>query len=224
MIRPDGSRSAALDSIRPGRAKTGSRSTSGVRSVKAATPRPRNPGGPWRCRGAAWRRLVGSRNSKSETGRGAGGKRHVSSADAGHWLTRGVVRPLCLRWRPGIGTECCVRISEKRHLPRPHGAVRVGGGEQLAVRAECHPLHVAPRAGFGREDAGCGSCGLSCDRPVGPYVWQSHGPPGTVEPLARRRAEEPEVPGRQRGDVSMQIPAQHARGTAAAKQTKENHD
>jgi hypothetical protein len=58
--------SAGFDPSRA--AKAGSRSTSGARSVKAATPRPRNPGGPWRCRGVAWRRCASSRNSRSETG------------------------------------------------------------------------------------------------------------------------------------------------------------
>ncbi len=72
---------------------------------------------------------------------GAGGKRHVSSADAGLRPTRGVVRPVCLCRRPGIGTECCVWIIEKRHIPCPYGAVRVGCGEQLAVLAERHPVH-----------------------------------------------------------------------------------
>jgi len=60
----DGSRSPTPDSIRPGRTKAALQSTSGVRSAKAATPRPRNPGGPWRCRGAAWRRFASSRTSK----------------------------------------------------------------------------------------------------------------------------------------------------------------
>jgi hypothetical protein len=59
----------------------------------------------------------------------AGGKRHVSSADAGLWFTRGVSRPFCLCWRPGIYAQCRVRIGEKRHWPRPHGAVGVGAGQ-----------------------------------------------------------------------------------------------
>ena len=45
------------------------------------------------------------------------GSRHLL-AGAGLRFTRGVMRPICLcRWSD-IGTECCVRVSEKRHLPQ----------------------------------------------------------------------------------------------------------
>ena len=53
---PDGSRSPRPDSIPRRAGRTGTRSTSGGRSGTAATPRPVSHGGPWRCRGGAWRR------------------------------------------------------------------------------------------------------------------------------------------------------------------------
>ncbi len=68
-----------------------------------------------------------------------------SSAGAGLRFTRGVLRPFCLCRRSDIGTQCRVRVGEKRHLPHPHGAVRVSGGQELAVRAEHHPRRAARR-------------------------------------------------------------------------------
>ena len=58
---------------RPGQARTASRFTSGARSARAATPRPRSRGGPWRCRGAAWRRCAssGAAGAGPANGRGA---------------------------------------------------------------------------------------------------------------------------------------------------------
>ena len=94
-----------------------------------------------------------------------GGKRHVSSADAGLWFTRGVSRPFCLCWRPDIGAQCRVRIGEKRHWPRPHGAVGVGAGQELAVRAERHAGHAPPRAGTGREGSAGGLPGGRVPQP-----------------------------------------------------------
>ena len=68
----------------------------------------------------------------------------ASSADAGLRFTRDVMRPVCPCWWPDIGTQCCIRVGEKRHLPHPYGAVRIGAGQQRAVRAERHAGYAAP--------------------------------------------------------------------------------
>ena len=67
-ISPAGSPSPRRVRGRLGRARTGSRSTCGVRSGRAATPRPRSRGGPWRCRSACVEALREHRSSRSGTG------------------------------------------------------------------------------------------------------------------------------------------------------------
>jgi hypothetical protein len=50
------------------RARNGTRSTSGAPSGMAEIPRPRSPGGPWRCRTGAWKRFVSTWSSRRGTG------------------------------------------------------------------------------------------------------------------------------------------------------------
>ena len=57
-------------------------------------------------------------------------------------LTRSVQVPILLCWWANVGAECFVRMSEWRHSQQPHRAVAVGAGQQPAIRAECHPVHV----------------------------------------------------------------------------------
>lgn len=51
-----------------GRARTGTRPTAGALSGMAAIPRPKNSGGPWRCRTGAWKRSVSTWSSRRGTG------------------------------------------------------------------------------------------------------------------------------------------------------------
>jgi len=121
---------------------------------------------------------------------------HVSSAHAGLRFARGVMRPICLCWRSSIGAECGVRIGENRHLPQPHGAVRVGGGQEPAVRAERHAGHAPPRAGTGREGP--------ADGPPGGQIPQPHipGRAGGSQQIAVRLNATPYTPPFAFGSVS----------------------
>jgi len=67
-------------------------------------------------------------------------------------------------------------MGEKRHLPHPYGAVGVGGGQELAVRAEGRAGHAPARAGAGREGSADGLPGGRVPQPhiavgVGGRAW-----------------------------------------------------
>ena len=79
----------------------------------------------------------------------------MSAANSGLRLTRSVLRPIrpC-RW-PDIGAQCCVRIGGKRHLPRLHGAVRVGGRQELPSGLNATPFTLYPMWTWRGAPMGC---------------------------------------------------------------------
>src|SRR5262249_37486422 len=64
-----------------------------------------------------------------------------SGADFKGWLAGSVLLPVLPGGRAGLGAERRVRIRELRYVPQLDGT-GVDAGQQLAVRAERHPVHA----------------------------------------------------------------------------------
>jgi hypothetical protein len=107
-------------------------------------------GGHWPCR-------------QHESVSGSLGPRLVCPGSAaGCWLrfASGVPTPLLACRQPGVGAKRRVGMRDLRYVPQSHGAVAVGGGEQLAVRTERQLVHASYSAGGEREPDGVAGSGV----------------------------------------------------------------